>query len=94
MSRDGSAPLGEAGQERPTDPFTGAPAQVRRVQPYQAAKRYLCPGCNQDIEAGTGHLVVVPEGATDLRRHWHVACWDRRHQRRPGRTRPLRPRGR
>ncbi|HET7488984.1 MAG TPA: hypothetical protein VFJ85_13725 [Acidimicrobiales bacterium] len=59
--------------------------EVRRVQPYQAVKEYLCPGCNQAIAAGTGHLVVVPLDAPDLRRHWHTPCWDNRHRRRPGR---------
>ena len=45
------------------------------VQPYQARKRYLCPGCSAWIEPGTGHVVVVPELAPDLRRHWHHGCW-------------------
>ena len=34
--------------------------EVRMVHPFQATKRYLCPGCHRDIVAGTGHLVVVP----------------------------------
>jgi hypothetical protein len=59
--------------------------EVRRIQPFQARKRYVCPGCNQVIEAGTGHLVVVPKDAPDLRRHWHHACWQHRARRRPGR---------
>ncbi len=59
--------------------------EVRRVQPYQATKRYLCPGCNQDIQVGLGHLVVVPLRAVEDRRHWHHACWAARHRRRPGR---------
>ncbi len=58
---------------------------VRRVQPYQATKVYLCPGCNRDILPGTGHVVVVPLEAPDLRRHWHRACWEQRHRRHPGR---------
>jgi hypothetical protein len=58
--------------------------EVRRVQPYQATKTYLCPGCHGDIAPGTGHLVVVPAGAPDLRRHWHHACWEMRARRRPG----------
>jgi hypothetical protein len=62
--------------------------EVRRVQPYQATKSYLCPGCNQDIPVGTGHVVVVPPDGPDLRRHWHHACWRNRHRRRPGRVRP------
>ncbi|MBA2337318.1 MAG: ATP/GTP-binding protein [Acidimicrobiia bacterium] len=48
---------------------------VSFVQPYQARKRYQCPGCSGWIEPGVGHLVVVPEMAADLRRHWHRGCW-------------------
>ncbi len=50
-------------------------AHVSVVQPYAARKRYLCPGCDATIEPGVGHLVVVPEHAPDLRRHWHRGCW-------------------
>jgi len=53
------------------------PIEVRRVQPYEARKQYVCPGCNRDIPAGLGHYVCVPRDAPDLRRHWHYACWDR-----------------
>ncbi len=60
--------------------------EVRRIQPYQALKSYWCPGCNQDIAKGVGHLVVVPIGAPDDRRHWHHACWANRHRRLPGRA--------
>jgi len=55
--------------------------EVRRVQPYEAVKAYLCPGCNGDIAAGAGHVVVVPVDAPDLRRHWHRSCWEHRHRR-------------
>lgn len=60
--------------------------EVRRVQPYQATKEYRCPGCNHTIPPGTGHVVVVPVDAPDLRRHWHAACWANRVRRRPGRS--------
>jgi hypothetical protein len=50
---------------------------VRRVQPYEATKTYVCPGCNREIKPGIGHYVVVPDDAPDLRRHWHRSCWDR-----------------
>ena len=63
----------------------GLEVEVRRVQPYEATKTYLCPGCNQDIPSGTGHIVAVPVDAPDLRRHWHRGCWTNRHRRRPGR---------
>lgn len=59
--------------------------ELRRVQPYEAVKPYLCPGCNQVIAAGIGHLVVVPVDEPDLRRHWHSPCWEHRARRRPGR---------
>jgi hypothetical protein len=57
--------------------------EVRAIQPYQAAKVYRCPGCGRDIPVGTGHLVVVPVEAPDLRRHWHRACWTQRSRRPP-----------
>ena len=56
-------------------------AELRNVQPYQALKGYRCPDCNQEIGSGTGHLVVVPLGEPDERRHWHQGCWERRARR-------------
>lgn len=53
-------------------------AEVRRIQPYQARKAYVCGGCNNTIPAAVGHVVVVPDEAPDLRRHWHHSCWQRR----------------
>jgi len=64
--------------------------EVRRIQPYQARKAYFCPGCNQEIASGVGHVVVVPPQAPDLRRHWHHPCWEHRSTRRPGRVQPRR----
>ena len=66
------------------DPM-GLAVEVRRVQPYEATKTYVCPGCNRDIRPGEGHLVAVPIDAPDLRRHWHRGCWAARDRRRPGR---------
>jgi len=60
-------------------PFDDDEVDSRRVQPYEALKRYLCPGCNRDIPAGLGHIVAVPRAEPDLRRHWHHGCWQRRH---------------
>jgi hypothetical protein len=60
------------------NPADLGPLEVRRIQPYEARKRYVCPGCNRDIPEGTGHYVVVPTEAPDLRRHWHRGCWDRK----------------
>ena len=38
---------------------------------------YRCPGCNQEIRKGISHLVVMPEGRVEERRHWHTPCWQR-----------------
>jgi hypothetical protein len=70
----------------PSDaPEDDSDREVRLVHPFQATKRYLCPGCNHDIEPGVAHFVVVPKEAVDLRRHWHKPCWQARHRRPPGR---------
>ena len=55
---------------------------VHPIQPYQARKEYICPRCDGLIEIGVGHVVVVPEGAPDLRRHWHRGCWYKERRRR------------
>lgn len=69
-----------AASKRP-DPSDAEEVEVRYVQPYEATKSYLCPGCNQSIEAGQGHMVAVPVDAPDLRRHWHRGCWNNRRNR-------------
>ena len=58
---------------------------VRPMSGSATVKPYRCPGCQQIIAAGTGHLVVWPElpsmlaaSGVEERRHWHRACWDRR----------------
>lgn len=55
---------------------------VNPIQPYQARKEYVCPGCTTIIDPGTGHVVVVPSEAPDLRRHWHRGCWYKELRRR------------
>ena len=57
---------------------------VSPIQPYQARKEYLCPGCDLSIPPGTFHLVVIPDDAVDLRRHWHHGCWHKELRRRFG----------
>jgi hypothetical protein len=58
---------------------------VRPVPGAAATKLYRCPGCNQELQPGTAHVVVWPADASGAegRRHWHNACW-RRRPRRPG----------
>jgi hypothetical protein len=62
------------------DPLTGGQAEMRRIQPADARKEYVCPGCNQEIRRETGHVVIVPLSAPDLRRHWHNPCLARARQ--------------
>lgn len=49
-----------------------------------STKAYRCPGCNQEVAAGTAHVVAWTEDALfgaqaglEARRHWHAACWRR-----------------
>lgn len=59
---------------------------VTPVQPYQARKEYICPGCDNTIPVGTFHLVVVPLDEPDMRRHWHHGCWHKEQRRLHGRA--------
>ncbi|MEJ7635141.1 hypothetical protein [Aeromicrobium sp.] len=59
---------------------------VRQIRGSGAGKDYRCPGCAQVIRPVTAHLVAWPvqkallsEAAIDERRHWHTACWARKH---------------
>ena len=54
---------------------------VRRVAGTASSRPYRCPGCDQELRAGTPHVVAWPEGRPDDRRHWHTACWDARDRR-------------
>lgn len=65
------------------DPGGSGLAELRRIQPYQADKTYVCPGCNQEIWRGVGHVVIVPVNDPGGRRHWHTPCWEHRANRRP-----------
>ncbi|MGH3566506.1 MAG: hypothetical protein ACRDRH_10830 [Pseudonocardia sp.] len=63
---------------------------VRSVPGASSSKDYRCPGCDQLIPSGTGHLVTWPAGdygSVDDRRHWHESCWGARDQRRPAERR-------
>ncbi|NYI06476.1 ATP/GTP-binding protein [Allostreptomyces psammosilenae] len=71
------------GNER-TEPYAGGEWVVRSVAGTSAAKHYRCPGCEQEIPPGVGHVVAWPQhGDVDDRRHWHRACWNARDRRRP-----------
>jgi hypothetical protein len=71
---------GGYGLER-TESWRGEEWAVRPVA-GSPGKRYRCPGCDQEIPAGVGHVVAWPRyGSVDDRRHWHRACWNARDRR-------------
>ncbi|NBU32294.1 MAG: hypothetical protein EBS36_03880 [Actinobacteria bacterium] len=51
-------------------------------------KTYRCPGCDQEINPGTAHLVTWEYSGLSMddnvtqRRHWHKPCWANRMNRR------------
>ncbi|KRV49511.1 ATP/GTP-binding protein [Wenjunlia vitaminophila] len=68
------------GLER-TESWRGEEWVVRPVA-GASGKRYRCPGCDQEIPSGVGHVVAWPVyGGVDDRRHWHRACWNARDRR-------------
>lgn len=73
-----------AGRDRaqvaPPRTFGGAAPGWAQVPGFRAQAvtndgTYRCPGCDHEIRAGTPHLVVVPDGDVEGRRHWHTPCW-------------------
>ncbi|WP_413452327.1 hypothetical protein AA0Y32_11340 [Georgenia phoenicis] len=62
---------------------TGPGGETYTVRTVRGSeKSYRCPGCNQLITPGTGHVVAWPTesllgAGLDERRHWHTACWRR-----------------
>ncbi|GMA36684.1 MULTISPECIES: hypothetical protein [Demequina] len=51
--------------------------------PRPSEKTYTCPGCSQEIDGQTVHVVAWPadglfgpEAAAAQRRHWHTHCWN------------------
>jgi hypothetical protein len=58
------------------------------VREVAGDKLYICPGCDHPIRVGLRHLVVVPKGDAESRRHWHTKCWQSDLRRR-GFNRPV-----
>ncbi len=61
---------------------------VRHVSGSASGRAYRCPGCQQEVPAGTPHVVAWPADAVvgeglEQRRHWHTSCWRSRDRRRP-----------
>ena len=63
------------------EPFRGESYEVRSVA-GSGHGNYRCPGCDQLIAAGVGHVVAWrADSDGDDRRHWHTACWSGRDRR-------------
>ena len=87
-----AAGAGGAARTRPTR-RRGRRRRATRSATVGGQKAYRCPGCDHEVRAGVWHLVVVPGGDVDARRHWHTECW-RRELRRQGLYRAVGFRGR
>ncbi|MEV5824062.1 ATP/GTP-binding protein [Spirillospora sp. NPDC052242] len=86
-SAPGPAPRGGGGMwAQDTEDGPDGTWIVRNVAGTNAAKPYRCPGCDQEIPPGVGHVVAWPadeRGGADERRHWHRPCWRARTRRAP-----------
>ncbi|WP_370146528.1 ATP/GTP-binding protein [Streptacidiphilus sp. EB129] len=84
-SADGSS-VGFGWLSEQTESYRGEDWTVRQVA-GDSGKFYRCPGCDQEIRPGVGHVVAWPSsgiggvGGVDDRRHWHRACWSARERR-------------
>lgn len=59
---------------------------VRMVVGRAPARRYRCPGCQQEFDGTVAHVVAWPAdglGGLEDRRHWHTPCWRSRARRPP-----------
>lgn len=84
-ARRAAASEGESGHgSEHTETWRDEDWAVRPVVGSAAGKHYRCPGCDQEIPPGVGHVVAWPHsGGVDVRRHWHRACWNARDRRAP-----------
>jgi hypothetical protein len=56
-------------------------AEVDTVLARNALKEFICPCCDEFIEVGEEHKVVVPEVAHRQRRHVHKDCFEEHDKR-------------
>jgi SHS2 domain-containing protein len=49
-------------------------ADISFITADKATKEYLCPFCDEKIQIGEPHLLIVPKVADKLRRHVHIDC--------------------
>ncbi|MFI9270370.1 ATP/GTP-binding protein [Kitasatospora sp. NPDC052896] len=80
--RDGEPAAPPGSSLRRTESYRGEEWVVQTVA-GSAGRYYRCPGCDQEIPPGVGHVVAWPSygAGVDDRRHWHRACWGARERR-------------
>jgi len=71
---------------RRVEEFDGQDWIVQSITGSASTKTYRCPGCDHEIRPATPHVVAWPMDEREshglaVRRHWHSACWSRRHHR-------------
>ena len=76
LRRGDDGPLRPPSGQRVEDGFV-----VRTLAGTAPGRAYRYPGCDQELDGGTPHVVAWPEGQSDDRRHWHTACWGARGRR-------------
>ncbi|WP_084124014.1 hypothetical protein [Demequina sp. NBRC 110054] len=91
--RSSKRPYGQPHQDLDVERLAGSVGARREIGPrgeeYKVAvprpsdRTYLCPGCSQEIDGATQHLVAWPadglfgaDAAAATRRHWHTHCWN------------------
>ena len=70
-----------------TESWRGLDYRVRAVAGTTGSGGpYRCPGCDQLLPPGRGHVVAWPADDPEAadRRHWHATCWQARDRRAPG----------
>ena len=85
--RRGGPPPADRGPVLDEVEFQGQAWAARQVRGNDSGRRYLCPGCLQELSAATAHTVAWPTAGmhgVENRRHWHTTCWSARERRRPG----------
>ncbi|MGB8022264.1 MAG: hypothetical protein WCF04_13625 [Candidatus Nanopelagicales bacterium] len=86
--RDDPTPLRPIGWIAPVQSHADGDWHVRPIPGAAANKTYRCPGCDQEIQPGSAHVVAWRADRHDggeARRHWHTPCWNGRDRRRPSR---------
>jgi len=59
---------------RRTDPFREARWYVVRPAASRKPATYTCPLCGRPLPALSAHMLILPDGDAERRRHAHTGC--------------------